>query len=52
MKKATSSIVKASLAAALTLSTAMTSLARADAMADLEAAAKAEGQLTVIAPSA
>ena len=44
-----SSVLKASLAAALTLSTAMTSLARADAMADLVAAAKAEGQLTVIA---
>ncbi len=36
-------------AAALTLSTVMTSFAQADAMSDLLAAAKSEGQLTVIA---
>ena len=36
-------------AAALTLSTVMSSFAHADAMSDLVAAAKAEGQLTVIA---
>lgn len=41
--------VSAAFAAAMTLSTVMTSLAHADAMSDLVAAAKTEGQLTVIA---
>lgn len=49
MQTTISTIIKTTLAVALALSTAMTSLARADAMSDLIAAAKAEGQLTVIA---
>jgi putative spermidine/putrescine transport system substrate-binding protein len=42
-------LIAKSFVAVLALSTVMTSFARADAMSDLVAAAKKEGQLTVIA---
>ena len=49
MHKTLTTLTAKTFAAALTLSTVMSSFANADAMSDLVAAAKAEGQLTVIA---
>jgi putative spermidine/putrescine transport system substrate-binding protein len=49
MQKTFNSFTAKTFAVALTLSTVMTSFAHADAMSDLVAAAKKEGQLTTIA---
>jgi putative spermidine/putrescine transport system substrate-binding protein len=49
MKRTTKKFTSTAIAAALLLSTALPGMSYAGAMEDLEAAAKAEGQLTVIA---
>ena len=49
MRRTTSRLISAAMATALMMSTAMPGISYAGAMEDLEAAARKEGQLTVIA---